>query len=88
MENAGVRGRHKILITHISKDTQAVVHVLKRFLISKEPRLHQLMDKVDLHTMNQSSPIFHWQEKRRQLIRKVVSECELGKCILIMNLKK
>ena len=57
------------------KDTQAVVHVLKRFLISKEPRLYQLMDKVDLHTMNQGSPIFHWREKRRWLLRKVSRLC-------------
>ena len=57
------------------KDTQAVVHVLKRFLISKEPRLYQLMDKVDLHTMNQGSPIFHWQEKKRWLIRKGYRLC-------------
>lgn len=76
--NVEVRRRHKFLINmclKFQKDTQAIVHVLKRFLISKEPRLYQLMDKVDLHAMNQGSSIFHSQEKTKWLIRKAYRSC-------------
>lgn len=45
------------LNTKEKKDTQAVVHVLKRLFISTKTCLDQLVDEVHLQTVDQGSAI-------------------------------